>query len=316
MILCCGEALIDMIPTPGAGDRPAWAAYPGGAVFNTALALGRLQAPAGLLTGLSSDLFGEMLRAALVEAGVDPSPSIRTERKTTLAFVTLRDGQASYSFHDAGSALRDLRAEDMPALPASVSALFFGGISLVGEPCGDAFESLMLREAPGRVTMLDPNIRPAFVTDEAAYRARLARMIAVADIVKVSHEDLDWLSPGPDDWRDKARALLALGPRIVAVTRGEAGATALTADGQEVTVPARRVQVADTVGAGDTFNAGFLARLHELGALTPDALAGIEAETLRSAMDWGVAAAAIVVGRTGAQPPMRAELADAAAGMR
>jgi fructokinase len=102
MILCCGDALIDMIPTTGASGRPAWAAHPGGAVFNTAVALGRLKASAGLLTGLSTDGFGTMLKTALEIAGVDCALSVSTERKTTPAFVTLSNGQAAHRFHDAG----------------------------------------------------------------------------------------------------------------------------------------------------------------------------------------------------------------------
>jgi fructokinase len=311
MILCCGDALIDMIPAAGSPEHPAWAAYPGGAVFNTAIALGRLEAPAGLLTGLSSDGFGALLRGALEAAGVDWRLSARTERKTTLAFVTLSDGQATYSFHDEGSALRMLRADEIPPLPASVRALFFGGISLVGDPCGAAFEALQAREGADRVVMLDPNIRPSFIVDEAAYRARLDRMIARADIVKLSEEDLAWLDPADRPLADRMRAILRRGPKIVIVTCGGAGARASTRSGLEISVPARAVAVVDTVGAGDTFNAGFLARLHELGALEKAALRAVEEDVLRAALAQGVAAAAIVVTRAGAQPPTRAELAAA-----
>jgi fructokinase len=308
MILCCGEALIDMIPTARAPGRPAWAAYPGGAVFNTAVALGRLEVPAGLLTGLSTDGFGDMLRAALDVAGADCRLSVTTARKTTLAFVTLSDGHATYSFHDEGSALRMLRAEDIPPLPETVRALFFGGISLVSEPCGGAFETLQRREGTDRVVMLDPNIRPSFVTDETAYRGRIDRMIARADIVKVSDEDLDWLDEADRPLVDRMRALCDRGPKIVVVTRGAAGALAVTRSGLEIVAPARSVPVVDTVGAGDTFNAGFLARLHDLDALDKAALEAPDEAMLRAALDHGVAAAAIVVTRAGAQPPSRDEL--------
>lgn len=309
MILCCGDALIDMLPVVGAPGHPAWAAYPGGAVFNTAIALGRLEAPAGLLTGLSADGFGAMLRASLEAACVDWRLSVATDRKTTLAFVTLSDGHASYSFHDEGSALRMLRAEDVPPLPETVRALFFGGISLVGDPCGAAFEELQAREGAGRVVMLDPNIRPSFVADEAAYRSRIDRMIGRADIVKLSDEDLAWLDPAERPLADKLRAVLERGPKVAIATRGSAGALAVTRSGLEIAAPARSVPVVDTVGAGDTFNAGFLARLHELAALDKTALNAPDERALRSALEQGVAAAAIVVTRAGAQPPTRRELA-------
>ena len=274
-------------------------------MFNTALALGALGVPAGLLTGLSTDGFGDMLRAALAKAGVDDRFSVTTDRKTTLAFVTLKNGQASYSFHDEGTALRLLQEADVPPLDDSVRALFFGGISLVDEPCGSAFEALQAREGAGRVVMLDPNIRPAFVTDEPVYRARIDRMIRRADIVKLSDEDLAWLDPGDSPLVDKMRALLDLGPQIILTTRGADGALAVTRSGLEIEVTARRVDVVDTVGAGDTFNAGFLARLHDTGVLDKTRLPTLDAKTLRAALEYGVATAAIVVTRAGAQPPTR-----------
>ena len=194
MILCCGEALIDMLPVETASDTPALAPHPGGAVFNTAVALGRLGAPVGFFSGVSTDFLGQMLDRQLAVSGVGTGLCVRSPRPTTLAFVQLIDGQARYTFYDEGTAGRMLTTTDLPALPTTIQALFFGGISLVAEPCGTAYEALMLRAARDRVTMLDPNIRPGFITDLPCYRARLARMIAAADIVKLSDEDLEWIS--------------------------------------------------------------------------------------------------------------------------
>ncbi len=178
MILCAGEALIDMLPRQTAASEAAFAPYPGGAVFNTAIALGRLGADTGFFTGLSRDLFGTMLDDALTASKVT-SLAHRSDRPTTLAFVTLTDGQARYAFYDENTAGRMLTPADLPTLPANVDALFFGGISLVVEPCGAAYEALMTRESKTRVTMIDPNIRAGFITDEAAYRARIDRMLAL-----------------------------------------------------------------------------------------------------------------------------------------
>jgi len=311
MILSCGEALIDMLPRKTRAEEDAFAPYPGGAVFNTAIALGRLGAPAGFFSGLSSDLFGEMLQAALAESQVGYSHAVISTRPTTLAFVKLVDGQASYAFYDENTAMRMLTPADLPDLPAEISALFFGGISLVGEPCGSAYEALMTREAPHRVTMIDPNIRPSFITDAPAYRARIERMIALADIVKLSDEDLHWLA-GSGNIAALARDLLAPdpaapGPRVICITEGARGARGITATG-EVFVPASPVAVADTVGAGDTFNAGLLAALHAAGALRKDALAALDDRVLAEALSLGVRAAAITVGRAGANPPWAQEL--------
>ncbi|MGB1109856.1 MAG: PfkB family carbohydrate kinase, partial [Gammaproteobacteria bacterium] len=185
MIICCGEALIDMIPKPTTEGATAFQPFNGGAVFNTAIALGRLGAPTAMLTGLSRDMFGEQLLAGLAESGVDASPSVRSDRPTTLAFVRLVDGQASYSFYDENSAGRMLSADDFPVLDDSITTAFFGGISLISEPCGTAYESLFTKLSENRVTMVDVNVRPGFINDEAAYRARVERMTSRADIVKM-----------------------------------------------------------------------------------------------------------------------------------
>jgi fructokinase len=306
MILCCGEALIDMLPRETTLGEPGFAPYAGGAVFNTAIALGRLGRPVEFFSGLSTDLFGDMLRQTLRESGVGTRYSHLSDRPTTLAFVKLTDGHAKYVFYDENTAGRMLSAQDLPTLGGDVSAMLFGAISLIPEPCGSAYESLMAREHAGRVTMLDPNIRPNFIPDAAAHRARMMRMVAMADIVKLSDEDLAWFGESGNTGEIVAR-WLDLGPKLILVTRGGDGATGYTAR-HSVSVPARRVTVADTVGAGDTFNAGVLAGLDEAGLLTKQAIASLEPDQIRAALDLGIRAAAVTVSRPGANPPWRREL--------
>lgn len=308
MILCCGEALIDMLPRQSTEGEPSFAPHAGGAVFNTAIALGRLGATSGFLSGISTDLFGEMLIATLEASKVDSGLCIRSGRPTTLAFVRLVDGQASYAFYDENTAGRMIAPADLPDLPASVGAMFFGGISLMVEPGGATYEALMTREAgSARVLMIDPNIRPGFIADEAAYRARIARMIAVAQIVKLSDEDLHWLE-GPGEIAAQARGLLARGPKLVLVTEGARGAHGFTARASAF-VPALKVTVADTVGAGDTFNAGVLAALDRAGMLSRAAVADLGEAALTAALTLGVRAAAVTVSRAGANPPWSHEIA-------
>ncbi|MEX0281620.1 MAG: carbohydrate kinase, partial [Arenibacterium sp.] len=250
MILCSGEALIDMIPGPSADGQESFTPHPGGSVFNTAIALGRLGAPVGLLTGLSTDMFGQQLRTALEQSQVNTAHVILSDRPTTLAFVKLVNGQASYQFYDENSAGRMLLPGHMPALSREVSTLFFGGISLACEPCADAYAALLENEKASRVVMLDPNIRPQFIQNHTRFRARLNRMIAQSNIIKVSDEDLGWLAEGDSGFEDKAQALLNMGPDLVVVTRGEKGATGFLANGLDVSVPAPQSDVVDTVGAG------------------------------------------------------------------
>lgn len=308
MILCCGEALIDMIPSPTADGSEAFVPHCGGAIYNTAVALGRLGAGAGLLTGLSSDMFGAQLTEGLKESRVETDWVIYSDRPTTLAFVRLVNGHATYSFFDENSAGRMLTPVDLPTLSSTVNALYFGGISLASEPGADAYAALLKREGGDRAVMIDPNIRPAFIRDEAGYRARLDRMFAMADIVKVSDEDLDWIVQGPLSQSEKTEALCAKGPGIVILTRGAEGAVAYMDDGTEVNVPIARVEVVDTVGAGDTFNAGVLAKLEELGQLSKPALRRLSPGMLTEVLAHGAKVAAVTVSRAGANPPWASEL--------
>ena len=307
MILCCGEALIDMIPVSSADGRTAYAPHVGGAVFNTAVALGRLGAPVGFFSGISSDFFGVELEEALQASNVDLRHVHTSDRPTTLAFVKFDGDQANYLFYDENSAGRMLRADDLPVLGADVAALHFSCISLVPEPCGSTYEALMQREHARRVIMLDPNLRPPFIKDAGGHRERLTRMIGMADIVKLSDVDLEWFGEDGDE-ATIARRWLTRGPSLVVVTSGSKGARAYTAS-ERITVPARVVTVADTVGAGDTFNAGLLAGLNDAGLLTKESIRSLSASSLRSAMELAANAAAVTVSRPGANPPWRSELA-------
>lgn len=308
MILCCGEALIDMIPETTVSGRTGFVPHCGGAIFNTAIALGRLGAPVGMLTGLSDDMFGQQLARALSTSHVDTSLAITSDAPATLAFVQLSDGQAQYTFYDENTAGRMLAVDDMPSVPDDVSTLFFGGISLVSEPAAQAYRTLALREADQRVIMLDPNIRAAFITDERRYRERLWAMIRCADVLKVSDEDLDWICQSRSTLAQKAQELLDNGPSVVVVTRGSDGSEAFLADGSHVSVPAQPAHIVDTVGAGDTFNAGILALMARKSLLSKSAIAALGAEDAAALLQFAARVASITVSRAGANPPWAKEL--------
>lgn len=279
-------------------------------MFNTAIALGRLGVRTGMLTGVSTDIFGQQLMSALAASHVDTSHTITSDRPTTLAFVQLTDGHATYSFFDENSAGRMLTPTDMPDLSPEVSALYFGGISLACEPGADAYMSLLEREGKTRTVMVDPNIRPGFIADEARYRTRLDRIIRSTDILKMSDEDLNWIVPEPLSLNEKVDQVLDMGPALLILTRGGAGATGFLSDGTEIHVAAQRVDIVDTVGAGDTFNAGVMAKLSELGLLSKPALVGLSAQDASAALGFGARVAAVTVSRAGANPPWAGEVAE------
>lgn len=306
MILCCGEALIDMLPRKDADGAELYQPFNGGSVFNTAVALGRLGTPTGFFAGISTDFFGDSLTEGLKNAGVSTKYIRAKDLHTTLALVKLTDGHARYSFIDEGSAGRMLEKRDIPKLPKSIAALHFGSISLIPEPSGGTYETLLKKASNSHVISLDPNIRPTVIKDKKKHLARLKRLIAKADLVKISDEDVAYMT-GKQDFAKSAKAWLKLGAKIVAITRGGVGVEVFTKK-HALSLPAPKVKVADTVGAGDTFTAGFLTYLHRNALLSKKAMASIEATQLMHAAEFAMECAAVTVSRPGANPPWAHEV--------
>ena len=308
MILCCGESLIDMIPEQTIKGGSGFVPHAGGAIFNTAIGMGRLECRVGLMSGMSTDIFGQQLMAELTTSNVDTSNVILSDRPTTLAFVQLTDGQASYLFYDENSAGRMIEVEDMPYQLEAVTTFLLGGISLHCDPGAEAYVRFAETHANGSVVMVDPNIRPSFISNEIRFRDRIERMLRLADIVKVSDEDLNWLFPESETIEIKVARLQKLGPAIVVLTRGSSGVNAWKPEGNPIFVDSLKVDVVDTVGAGDSFNAGFLTSLANAGLLNKGTIRLISESDIVSALNFGVRTAAITVGRVGANPPWRDEL--------
>jgi fructokinase len=307
MIVSCGEALIDMLPGETRAGAPAFEPFVGGSLFNVAVALGRLGTEAAFFGGLSTDFFGERLKAALETSKVNTSFASISDRPTTLAFVSLTEGKAQYAFFDEHSAGRMLTEADLPAFPAGVTGFHFGSFSLAAEPCGSAFEALVRREHLSRVISLDPNIRPSLIKNRDAHLARLDRLAGMADIVKLSDDDLAWIGPGAS-FEALAENWLGRGAKLVVMTRGGEGAVARTRN-VSVSLPAVAVTVADTIGAGDTFSAGVMTRLTENGLFTKAAIARLGEDQLTDALAFAARAASVTVSRPGADPPWARELA-------
>ncbi|GAA1262537.1 carbohydrate kinase [Saccharothrix xinjiangensis] len=307
MIVVAGEALVDLVPTPGGDLSPRL----GGGPYNVAVAAGRLEAPVGFLSRVSADLFGDRLVERLHASGVRTDLVRRGPEPTTLAVVGLADdGSARYSFYVEGTA--DRLVTDPGPLPDDVRAVSFGTLSLVLEPGASAYERVLRREAGrGALTVLDPNIRAGLIDDPAAYRARYASWLPDVGLLKVSVEDARWLADLPadapeDDVLEVARGWR--GPAAVVLTRGGDGLAALTAAGDVIRVPPTPVDVVDTIGAGDTVQGALLAWLHHHDALSTEAVRGLDGERWRAALAFAGAAAAITCSRAGAEPPFRAEL--------
>ncbi|MEV7075639.1 carbohydrate kinase [Streptomyces sp. NPDC093990] len=302
MIVVAGEALIDLVPQ-GTGALAALKPALGGGPYNTAVALGRLGSPTAFCSRTSLDAFGEALLDGLREAGVDVSAVQRGSEPTTLAVATIdTTGSAAYSFYVDGTADRLFAA---PAqLPAGTRAVSFGTCSLVLEPGASAYEELMrTAAAQGVFTALDPNIRAGLITDADAYRARFKNWLPSVSLLKLSEEDALWLGGTPQEW-------LAAGPAAVVVTHGGDGLTVFTRDGTVLPVPGEKVDVVDTIGAGDTVNAALLHGLAGLDALSPEALADLGAEDWTRLLRFAARAAAITCSRAGAQPPYASELGE------
>lgn len=304
MITVAGESLIDLVPQNAAAPgEPLPPLLPrlGGGPYNTAVALGRMGAGVNFCSRVSTDRFGEALLDGLRAAGVGLSLVQRGPEPTTLAVAALdAGGSAGYGFYAEGSA--DRLFEVPGQLPSGVRALSVGTCSLVLEPGASAYESLLRREsARGVFTLLDPNIRAGLIPDADGYRKRFRGWLPDVTLLKLSEEDAGWLGGNPREW-------LAAGPEAVVITRGGDGLAVWTREGGEYTVPGVPVDVVDTIGAGDTVNAGLLHSLSERDALSARATAGLSGDDWGEVLGFAARAAAVTCSRAGAQPPYAHEL--------
>lgn len=298
-LLVVGEALVDLIVAPDGSLE----AVPGGGPFNLARAAARLGAPTAFGGGISDDVFGRRIRALLEDDGVAAPVAPRTGRPTTLALAELdAGGAATYRFYVEGTAAAELHEGDV-VLGDDVDILATGTLGLVMEPVATTVERLVATAAERVLVFVDPNCRPSILDDAAAYRARLDRVLARADVVKVSGDDLAWLDPARPAV-DVARGLLDRGVRVVLVTDG-ADAVRVLADGTELVVPVPRVDVVDTVGAGDSFGGAFLAFWERAGHGRADLG---DVANVRAAVERAVVVAGITCTRAGANPPRLDEL--------
>jgi len=304
MILISGEALIDLIPD--ADQEGRYDAVRGGSPYNVAIGLARLGAPTAFVSRISADANGDALAQALTRDGVDLSLATRDPRPTTLAFVmrgTAKTG-SRYSFY------LDATSFDGPwpfpaAWPEGARHLHVGSISALDPRHGERVVAALTHARRRATTSFDPNVRPLVTPDRESVAKLVERQVALASVVKASEEDIEWLYPGrplEDALADWARK----GPLFCVATLGAQGALAMF-DGRRAAVPAPKVEVVDTVGAGDSFMSALLAAMDRDGALGA-AAAAPSFERLEAWLAFAAAAAAITCTRRGSDPPTFAEV--------
>ena len=301
VVVVAGEALIDLIERD-TGLHP----YPGGGSFNTAIALGRLGVPVAFFGRLSDDPFGRLLDARLHESGVDRRYVLRGPAPTPLAVVHRTEADDhDYGFYLAGTAYADVVLADLPMLERE-AAVYVGTLALATDPPAAAFERLIQRESHRRLVVIDPNIRSSVCGDRETYVQRLHSWAHRAHVIKLSEDDADWLFPGMAH-ESVVDEILARGAQLVVLTLGADGALARTPTASaRATSP--RVDVVDTVGAGDAFSAGLLRGLRDAGRLDRQSLAELDDAELDGVLRFAATVAALQCTRAGASPPTLAEV--------
>jgi fructokinase len=308
MIIVCGEALFDVFSD---GDTPtgfALAARIGGSPFNLATGLARLGAAPMFFGGLSADMFGRKLAAALEREGVDISCAPRPDAATALVTVDIdAAGVPTYTLYGSATAERMVAAGDLARVPEDAAAIHVGSYCMAVEPVASTLRELVARQRHRSLIAFDPNVRLTIEPDRGIWIDAIAWMLPMTDLLKISDEDIGHLYPGmtPQAFIDRA---LGAGVGLVVVTRGGEGVLAATSALAAVDMPAIAVDVVDTVGAGDTFQAALLSWLSRHGLLTRAALQALDEAALREVLAFAAHAASITCSRRGADLPRLHEL--------
>jgi len=307
MLLSCGDALIDFVPTKSAEGREAVMPAVGGSCLNVAIGMARLGAPTGFVGGISTDLFGRMIADHASASHVALDLATRSDHQTTLAFVRIVAGESHYAFYDAETATRSWTYRRGTIPFADVEAVHVGSTTLVNDQGAAETKALIADARASSTISFDPNCRPNLVKDKPAYLARMAEFAGSADLIKMSDVDFAYLY-GEEPYQQRASALLGQGTSLIVITRGNNGAIAWHAAAGQIEVAAPQVVVADTIGAGDSFQAALLFALHKQGCIARQPLKDIGAEELRRALSFAANCAGLTCTRPSADPPWSHEV--------
>ena len=324
MIICIGEALIDMVRAAGSASKDIFYPLPGGSPYNTAIAIGRMGVPVRFLGKFSTDFFGDLLLKRLRGNKVGDDLIIRSNHNSTLAFVKIeKKKEPQYVFYTEGTADRSLEIKDLPQkLPPETKCILFGSIAMTMEPLASTIDALVLREGTRKnaeqmelapIISFDPNIRPFMIKDRGGFISRFEKWVAASTIAKISLADFEYLYTKLD--AEKAlQKILAMGPRLAICTMGQKGALALLRrnDGSVVKVnaPVVNLPVIDTIGAGDAFHGAFLSWLYKKDKISRSSLANLSETDLYDALFFANKAASITCSRQGAEPPTLREVVN------
>jgi fructokinase len=307
MLMSCGDALIDFVPTRNADGREAVMPAVGGSCLNVSVGMARLGAPTSFVGGISTDMFGRMIADHAAASDVELGLATRSDHQTTLAFVRIIAGESHYAFYDAETATRNwtYRRGSIPF--DTVEAVHVGSTTLVNDQGAAETKALIADALMSSTISFDPNCRPNLVKDKPAYLARMAEFTASADLVNMSDVDFAYLF-GEEPYQQRARAMLGQGTSLVVLTRGNNGAIAWHARAGQIEIDTPKVEVADTIGAGDSFQAALLFALHKQGRLARPRLKDIGADELRRALSFAANCAGLTCTRPGADPPWSREI--------
>jgi len=308
MITIGGENLIDYVQTEVKDGLPVYTAIPGGSCYNVAIAAARQGQTVSYVTPISTDSLGNVLAQRLIDDGIQLATP-RTDAPTSLAVVSVNNGQPSYQFYRSATADRQITPDTLDAAISDQTRVFhIGSLALIEGADADLWEQRFATLAANDViTSLDPNARPVVVKDKDQYVARLLRVMKHARVLKLSDEDLEYLAPDQPLMEAFEQICSETQAAIIILTKGADGAVVRCGSAQFDVAAAQADPLVDTVGAGDTFMGTLLVEISKTG-LSASKLGSIAKDELARIVTRAAKAAALNCQSAGCNPPYEQDL--------